>query len=87
MPWVIAGPLVWVWSYQLDGIFLGATRGREMRNAMAVSLAAYLAAIEIFRPLLGNHGPWLAFTVFMAARGLTLAYYYPRIERDIGSRC
>ena len=84
MPWMIAGPLVWVWSYQLDGIFLGATRGRELRNAMVVSLAAYLAAIEIFRPLLGNHGLWLAFTIFMAARGLTLAYYYPRIERDIG---
>ncbi len=86
MPWMIAGPLVWVWGYQLDGIFFGATRGREMRNAMFVSLAAYLAAVEVFRPLLGNHGLWLAFTVLMAVRGLTLAYYYPRIERDIGRR-
>ena len=84
LPWIIGGPLVWMWSYQLDGIFLGATRGREMRNAMAVSFVVYLVAVEAFVPLWANHGLWLAFTVFMAARALTLAYYYPRIERDIG---
>ena len=81
--WIIAAPLISVWGFQGDGIFLGATRGREMRNAMVVSLIVYLVAIEMFRPPLRNHGLWLGFTVFMAARGLTLAYYFPRIERDI----
>jgi MATE family multidrug resistance protein len=86
LPWIIAAPVVAVWSYQFDGIFFGATRGPEMRNAMFLSLAVYLAAVEIFVPLWSNHGLWLAFLIFMATRGLTLAAYYPRIPRDIEAR-
>ena len=82
LPWMIVAPLISVWSYQFDGIFFGATRGAEMRNAMIASLAIYLVAVEIFVPLWANHGLWLAFLLFMAARGLTLAAYYPRIARD-----
>ncbi len=81
LPWLIAAPLIAVWSYQLDGIFFGATRSREMRNAMAVSLAIYVAATLIALPLWANQGLWFSFVLFMAARALTLAYYYPRIER------
>ncbi len=83
LPWIMAAPVVAVWSYQFDGIFFGATRGPEMRNAMFISLAVYLAAVEILVPLWANHGLWLAFLIFMATRGLTLAAYYPRIARDI----
>ena len=83
LPWMIAAPVVSIWGYQFDGIFIGATRSAEMRNAMIVSLLVYLIATEAFRPMLGNHGIWLGFTVFMIARGVTLAYYYPRIERGI----
>ncbi|MFP6740103.1 MAG: MATE family efflux transporter, partial [Alphaproteobacteria bacterium] len=72
LPWMIAAPLVSVWGYQFDGIFIGATRSVEMRDAMIVSLLIYLIATEAFRPLLGNHGIWLGFTVFMIARGVTL---------------
>ncbi len=85
LPWMVAAPLVSVWGYQFDGIFIGATRSGEMRNAMIVSLLIYLIATEAFRPLLGNHGIWLGFTVFMIARGVTLAYYYPKIERSISA--
>ncbi len=81
LPWLMAAPLVSVWSYQLDGIFLGATRSREMRNAMMLSLLIYIVAVEALRPLWGNNGLWLAFLVFMAARAVTLGAYYPRIER------
>jgi MATE family multidrug resistance protein len=83
LPWMIVAPLVSVWGYQLDGIFIGAMLSREMRNAMILSLIVYLVAVEIFRPLLGNHGIWLGFTLFMVARGVTLGYYFPRIERSI----
>ena len=83
LPWMIAAPLVSIWGYQFDGIFIGATRSAKMRNAMIVSLLVYLITTEAFRPKLGNHGIWLGFTVFMIARGLTLTYYYPRIERGI----
>ena len=79
LPWLIAAPLISVWSFQFDGIFIGATRSAEMRNAMIVSLAVYLAATWTLMPIWGNHGLWLAFLIFMAVRALTLAYYYPRI--------
>lgn len=79
LPWLIAAPLISVWSYLLDGIFIGATRSAEMRNAMFVSLAVYLAATWTLEPLLGNHGLWLAFLIFMVARALTLGAYYRRI--------
>ena len=85
LPWMVAAPVVSIWSLQLDGIFIGATRSAEMRNAMIVSLLVYLITTEAFRPMLGNHGIWLGFTVFMISRGLTLSYYFPRIERAIGA--
>jgi len=81
LPWLIVAPLIAVWSYQFDGIFFGATRSREMRNAMAVSLALYVATTLVALPLWANQGLWFSFVLFMAARALTLAYYYPRIER------
>jgi MATE family multidrug resistance protein len=80
LPWAIAMPLISVWSFQLDGIFIGATRTAEMRNAMIISVAVYLAAIQVLVPPLGNHGLWLGLMVFMAARALTLAFYYRRVE-------
>ena len=81
LPWMIAAPLISVWSFQFDGIFIGATRSAEMRNSMIVSLAVYLAATWTLMPIWGNHGLWFAFLIFMAARAATLAYYYPRIAQ------
>lgn len=83
LPWVIASPVVSVWAYQLDGIFLGATRGHAMRNAMIVSLIIYLALCWVLIPLWGNHGLWLALMGFMVARGITLWVGYPALRRDV----
>lgn len=83
LPWMILSPLVSVWSFLLDGIFIGTTRTAAMRNAMAVSLLAYLGACWLLVPAFGNHGLWLAFTLFMAVRAITLAAVYPRLLRDI----
>ena len=60
-----------MWSYLLDGLFIGATRAREMRNAMLLAVALALPLGLALRPL-GNHGLWLAFLAFMAMRGLGL---------------
>lgn len=79
--WVVISPIVSVWSFTLDGVFIGATRTAEMRNGMIISLAIYLAAVFALQPVLGNHGLWLAFTIFMAARAVTLAVVYPNVER------
>ncbi len=81
LPWIVLSPLVSVWSFLLDGIFIGTTRTAAMRNAMAVSLLAYLSACWLLVPALGNHGLWLAFTLFMAARAVTLGVAFPRLLR------
>ena len=81
--WAIALPLLSVWSYQLDGIYIGATRTAAMRNGMALSLAAYGVAMWLVFPAWGNHGLWFAFVVFMVARAITLAAWYPALERSV----
>jgi MATE family multidrug resistance protein len=81
---MIVSPLISVWSFLLDGVFIGATRTAAMRNAMVLSLAVFLAANWLLLPAFGNHGLWLSLTLFMAARGLTMALYYPALERSVG---
>jgi MATE family multidrug resistance protein len=83
LPWLLITPIVSVWSYQLDGIFIGTTKAVAMRNAMILSLLAFLAAVWLFLPLWGNHGLWAALTMFMAVRGVTLGIWYPRIIRGM----
>ena len=82
--WLILSPIVSVWSFMLDGIFIGATHTREMRNAMIASLAVFMASVWLLQPALGNHGLWLALMIFMVARAIFLGLYYPRIERAVG---
>ena len=84
LPWVVFLPLISVWSYQLDGIFIGATWTAAMRNGMAISLAFFGAALVVLIPSQGNHGLWLAFSLFMAMRALTLGAFYRRLERTVG---
>ena len=83
--WAAISPIVSVWSFQLDGIYIGTTRTADMRNMMLVSFVTLLACTALFVPAYGNHGLWLAFTVFMAVRGITLGILYPRLERSIES--
>ena len=76
--------LVGVAAYQLDGVFVGATRTREMRNASALAVAIFLAAAWFLAGRYGNAGLWAAFIVYVVARALTLGRYYPRLERSLG---
>ena len=80
LPWLTALPIVAVWSYLLDGLFIGATRAREMRDAMLVSVVFFALLAWLTRGL-GNAGLWLAFLAFMAIRGLSLAWLGWRIRR------
>ncbi len=68
--WVIIFPLAAVASFMLDGIFIGLTASKSMRNSMAFALIFFLEAFYIFNPGFGNHGLWLAFSVFLLSRGL-----------------
>ncbi len=83
LPWLVVAPVVSVWSFQLDGIFVGTTRAVAMRNAMLVSLAVFLAAVWLLLPLWGNHGLWAALIVLMGTRAITLGIWFPRIVRDL----
>lgn len=80
VPYLAVLPLLAVWSYLLDGLFIGATRAREMRNAMLIAL---LLAMPIALALhgLGNHGLWLAFLSFMGLRALVLGGYAWQLSR------
>ncbi|MGB0682521.1 MAG: MATE family efflux transporter [Magnetovibrionaceae bacterium] len=86
LAWSAFMPVVAVWCFQLDGIFIGATRTRAMRDGMALSLVLFLGAAFTLPNVMGNHGLWAALMIFMAARGGTLAAFYPQLEKDVGSR-
>lgn len=80
--WAAMAPIISVWCFQLDGIFIGATRGAEMRNASLVSTGIFLALWWALLPL-GNHGLWLAFLLFNVVRAITLGIYFPRLVRSV----
>ncbi|MEQ8266299.1 MAG: MATE family efflux transporter [Parvibaculum sp.] len=80
--WAALLPVLSVWCYQLDGIFIGATRSPEMRNAALASSALFLALWWLFLPY-GNHGLWAALTGFNLMRAATLGFYYPRLRRGL----
>jgi len=80
--WAALSPLFGVASFLLDGIFIGATRTREMRNAMILSVAVYALSIWLLLPY-GNHGLWASMLVLYIARALTLGAVYPRIPRSL----
>lgn len=82
LPWLVLMPLVACWGFCLDGIFIGGTWSRDMRNMMALSCAVYLVVWWLAQPL-GNHGLWLALIVWFAARGVTLAWVLPKRLADI----
>lgn len=75
--WQAVLPVIGVWCYLLDGMFIGATRGAEMRNSMAIAAAGFALTL-LTVPVLGNHGLWLALAVFLALRGLSLAVIWRR---------
>ncbi|MFA9421366.1 MAG: MATE family efflux transporter [Gammaproteobacteria bacterium] len=84
LPWMIISPLISIASFQLDGIFIGSGYTREMRNAMVLSMLAYLLLLSVLVPWWGNHGLFLSLSLFMVIRALTLGFYYPRILAAIG---
>ncbi|MEI4234603.1 MATE family efflux transporter [Roseovarius sp. D22-M7] len=84
LAYMVAAPVLGLAAWMLDGVFIGATRSRDMRNMMAVSLAVYVVAAAILVPGLGNHGLWLALLISFIARGVTLGLRYPALERGAG---
>jgi len=78
--WVALAPIVGMAAWMLDGIFIGATRTRAMRQAAIESLIVYLIAVWILTGVFDNHGLWLALHVSFVARAITLGLRYPALE-------
>jgi len=81
LPWAVAMPVVAVAGFQLDGVFIGATRARELRDSMLISFAGYWMLAMVLVPRMGNNGLWCAFLCFMILRGANLALRLPSIEK------
>jgi len=77
--WIIIIPPVASFCYQLDGIFIGASQTKEMRNAMMVSVASFIVISIYLTKYFGNHGLWLSFLLFTALRSFTLKYFFNKI--------
>ena len=84
LPWMVAAPLAGVAAWMLDGIFIGATRTADMRNMMFISFCIYLVALALLLPNYGNHGLWASLIIFSIARGVTLGFKYPALEKSSG---
>ena len=82
LPWAALTAVTAVLAFQMDGVFIGATWSRDMRNMMLLSLVLYVAALWTLGPLFGNHGLWAALHVFLLARGLSLLAVLPLRARQ-----
>ncbi len=80
LPWIVLLPLISVWGFQFDGIFIGATRARELRDSMVISFVCFMGLAIVLQRTLGNHGLWCAFCAWMVIRGITLAMRLKNIE-------
>ena len=79
--WIAILPITSIWAFQMDGVFIGATKANVMRNAMIVSAAVSLPILFIAKDSLGIHGIWLGFNIMLAMRGLTLWRKIPIVEK------
>ncbi|MEM9474518.1 MAG: MATE family efflux transporter [Pseudomonadota bacterium] len=78
--YMVAAPLAGVAAWMFDGIFIGATHTRDMRNMMVISAVIYALACGVLIPPFGNHGLWIALLISFIARGVTLGLRYPALE-------
>lgn len=85
LPWLAVAPVIGIASWMLDGIYIGATWTRPMRNAMLQSVGVYAVAVAVLVPAFGNHGLWAALMVLNIARAVTLGLRYPALERQVQS--
>ena len=77
-PWLLVFPLVAGYGLTFYGIFTGTGTTKPVRNSSFITLLVFLAAQLIAVPQWGNHGLWLAFTLFYVGR---FVFLYPSIQQ------
>jgi len=83
LPWVVGAMLISVGAYMMDGIFIGATETRAMRDMMFVSVVIYAVALVVLIPTYANTGLWAGLVILNLARAVLLGLRYPRLERRV----
>lgn len=78
LPWMVLSPLVSVWAFTYDGVFIGAHWTRPMRDSVIVGAATFAIGVLALQGPLGHHGLWVAFLGFLAVRGAWLALAWRR---------
>lgn len=82
LPYMVLAPVVGVAAWMLDGIFIGATRTKDMRNMMVISALVYFVTVLPLMALFQNHGLWMGLLLNFVVRGATLAWKYPSLEAE-----
>ena len=77
--WLILIPFISSFCYQFDGIFIGTSQTKELRNAMIFSVFCYLLISIILTNYLSNTGIWISLCLFMILRAFSLYFYLDRI--------
>ncbi|MGB2178197.1 MAG: MATE family efflux transporter [Hyphomonas sp.] len=83
LPYCALVPLIGIAPWQLDGLFLGTTQGRALRNAGVAVAVLYISTDMILRPLYGNTGVWIAFLLMYLYRAAALGIYVPGLFRRL----
>ena len=81
--WIVIAPIIAVWSYQMDGVYIGATATKIMRNTVGFALFVYVSLVLILLPDGGNHTLWACLMLFLLLRGIGLVFYYPRLVSQL----
>jgi len=76
--WAALTSIIGVMAFLMDGVYIGATWSRDMRNMMVLSLVVFVASYYLLVPHLGNHGLWLSLEIFLGIRGVSLLLNLPR---------
>ncbi len=76
LPWLIFFPLLGIWSFMLDGIFIGTTSVKQMQNTMIICVVGVFFPVWFISQDLGNHGLWLSQAMLFFARAITLYWCY-----------
>jgi MATE family multidrug resistance protein len=77
--WLIILPIISSFCYQFDGIFIGTSQTKELRNAMIFSVLIYLIISILLTKFLFNNGIWMSLCIFMILRAISLFYYLDKI--------
>lgn len=82
--WVLLIPIAGFSAFLWDGIFIGMTASKQMRNSMFVAMLSFFIIYYVFNPIMGNNALWLAFITYLAMRGIMQAFIFRSLKKTVG---